>query len=86
MGVTPAEVAAWLGHSDGGELVLRTYAHVHKEDLRAVASALDYSRERVLPADRGPVHWIDQELPGRVVAELGMVQDPETGEWVFDGS
>ncbi len=75
MGVTPAEVAAWLGHSDGGELVLRTYAHVHKEDLRAVASALDYSRERVRPEDRGPIHWLDEPIPDRFLAEMGFERD-----------
>lgn len=83
MGVTPAEVAAWLGHSDGGELVLKTYAHVHKEELHAVAAALDYSRERVLPEDRGPVHWIDQELPARALQDLGMVQDAD-GNWEIE--
>lgn len=77
MGVTPAEVAAWLGHSDGGELVLRTYAHVHKEDLRAVASALDYSRERIKPEDRGPVHWLDEPLPDRLLADMGFERDDE---------
>ena len=75
MGVTPAEVAAWLGHSDGGELVLRTYAHVHREDLRQVASALDYSRERIKPEDRGPVHWLDEPLPDRLLADMGFERD-----------
>lgn len=81
MGASPAEVARWLGHADGGELVLRTYAHVHKDDLRSLASALDYSRARVVPEDRGPVHVVDQELPAHAVESLGMVRDPETGEW-----
>ncbi|ANI91097.1 Tyrosine recombinase XerC-like [Dietzia timorensis] len=81
MGASPAEVAKWLGHADGGELVLRTYAHVHEDDLRSLASALDYSRERVVPADRGPVHVVDQELPAHAADKLGMVRDPETGEW-----
>lgn len=71
MGVTPAEVALWLGHADGGELVLRTYAHVHKEDLRAVAAALDYTKERVVPEDRGPVHVLNEEIPPRMLAEMG---------------
>ena len=77
MGVTPAEVAAWLGHSDGGELVLRTYAHVHREDLRQVASALDYSRERIKPADRGPVHWLDEPIPDRILAGMGFERNDE---------
>lgn len=75
MGVTPAEVALWLGHSDGGELVLRTYAHVHREDLRAVAAALDYTKARVLPEDRGPVHPVQQEIPSRLLAEMGFEVD-----------
>lgn len=81
MGVSPAEVAAYLGHADSGELVLRTYAHVHKDDLRAVARALDYSRPRVVPEDRGPVHVVDQELPAHAVEKLGMVWNAATGEW-----
>ncbi|MCZ0914113.1 tyrosine-type recombinase/integrase [Gordonia amicalis] len=81
MGASPAEVARWLGHADGGELVLRTYAHVHRDDLRSLAVALDYSRARVVPEDRGPVHVVDQELPAHAVESLGMVRDPETGEW-----
>lgn len=33
-GATPAVVAEWLGHADGGVLVLRTYSHVNGGDLR----------------------------------------------------
>lgn len=79
MGVTPAETAAWLGHSDGGELVLRTYAHVERDDLRQVASALDYAKERVLPGDRGPVHWLNEDVPTRVWREAGFDIDENGG-------
>ncbi|HMS73911.1 tyrosine-type recombinase/integrase [Gordonia sp. (in: high G+C Gram-positive bacteria)] len=76
MGRSPAEVAMWLGHSDGGELVLRTYSHVHQDDLRDVAAALDYTKERVMPEDRGPVHPLQEEIPPRLLAEMGF----EVGE------
>ncbi|AUN42576.1 tyrosine-type recombinase/integrase [Tsukamurella tyrosinosolvens] len=35
-GVPAAKVAAWLGHSDGGVLALRTYGHVQPDDLADV--------------------------------------------------
>ncbi|MFJ7619825.1 tyrosine-type recombinase/integrase [Rhodococcus erythropolis] len=37
-GLSPAQVAAWLGHADGGVLALRVYTHVEKEELEAAAT------------------------------------------------
>lgn len=39
-GATPAAVAGWLGHSDGGTLVLRTYAHVTSAEVDQLATLL----------------------------------------------
>jgi integrase len=41
-GVDPATVARWLGHSDGGALVLRTYCHPDEEHGRAVATKVNF--------------------------------------------
>ncbi|WP_082965555.1 tyrosine-type recombinase/integrase [Gordonia sp. 852002-51296_SCH5728562-b] len=40
-GLSAAQVAEWLGHSDGGVLALRTYTHVAGEELSAAASVFD---------------------------------------------
>jgi len=37
-GVDPKTLAEWLGHADGGMLVLRTYGHVRQEHAAAVAA------------------------------------------------
>lgn len=39
-GATPSAVAAWLGHADGGTLVLRTYAHTDVSEVDALAEML----------------------------------------------
>ncbi|WP_438472805.1 tyrosine-type recombinase/integrase [Rhodococcus erythropolis] len=39
-GATPSAVAAWLGHADGGTLVLRTYAHTDASEVDALAELL----------------------------------------------
>ena len=39
-GATPPEVADWLGHADGGTLVLRTYAHTDASEVDALAALL----------------------------------------------
>lgn len=39
-GATPSAVAAWLGHADGGTLVLRTYAHTDASEVDALAALL----------------------------------------------
>jgi integrase len=39
-GATPSAVAAWLGHADGGTLVLRTYAHTDESEVDALAARL----------------------------------------------
>lgn len=39
-GLSPAQVAAWLGHADGGVLALRVYSEVLPEELDAAAAAL----------------------------------------------
>ncbi|SDC55553.1 Site-specific recombinase XerD [Rhodococcus tukisamuensis] len=39
-GATPSAVAAWLGHADGGTLVLRTYAHTDVSEVDALAALL----------------------------------------------
>ncbi len=38
VGVDPKTVAEWLGHSDGGVLVLRTYGHVRPDHAAAAAA------------------------------------------------
>jgi site-specific recombinase XerD len=40
-GVSVAAVASWLGHSDGGALLLRTYAHVMPSDAERGRAVLD---------------------------------------------
>lgn len=40
-GLSAAQVAEWLGHSDGGVLALRTYTHVAGSELTAAASVFD---------------------------------------------
>lgn len=65
MGASPATTAAWLGHSDGGALALRTYAHTDADDLSAAAALLDYSKPR---PDPGVVTGaITAEALGRLV-------------------
>jgi hypothetical protein len=53
-GVSVAAVASWLGHGDGGALLLRTYAHVMPSDAergRAVLeAALGGGRDRLQSA------------------------------------
>ncbi|MFC9980905.1 tyrosine-type recombinase/integrase [Gordonia sp. NPDC127522] len=39
-GATPSAVAAWLGHADGGTLVLKTYAHTDASEVDALANLL----------------------------------------------
>ncbi|WP_341268097.1 tyrosine-type recombinase/integrase [Gordonia malaquae] len=39
-GVPPAQIAAWLGHADGGQLALRTYVHVEAPELGDLAKML----------------------------------------------
>jgi site-specific recombinase XerD len=40
-GVSVAAVASWLGHGDGGALLLRTYAHVMPSDADRGRAVLD---------------------------------------------
>jgi site-specific recombinase XerD len=40
-GVSVAAVASWLAHSDGGALLLRTYAHVMPSDAERGRAVLD---------------------------------------------
>lgn len=40
-GVSVAAVASWLGHGDGGALLLRTYAHVMPSDAARGRAVLD---------------------------------------------
>lgn len=42
-GLSPAQVAAWLGHGDGGVLALRVYTHVEREELGAAAAVFEGS-------------------------------------------
>lgn len=42
-GITFATIAAWLGHSDGGMLVAKTYGHLRKEFSEAMALRMDFS-------------------------------------------
>lgn len=61
-GASPAVVAAWLGHADGGELVLRTYSHVHSADLLGAAALLTkggVSEPSVTPDDPRLADWND---------------------------
>jgi len=39
-GAPPSAVAAWLGHADGGTLVLKTYAHTDASEVDALATLL----------------------------------------------
>jgi integrase len=41
-GVDYATIASWLGHSDGGVLVMRTYGHVRKDHSNAMAAKMDF--------------------------------------------
>jgi integrase len=41
-GIDPKTVADWLGHADGGVLVLKTYGHVRPEHAAAAAAKLSF--------------------------------------------
>lgn len=42
VGVDPKTIAQWLGHSDGGVLVLRTYGHVRPDHAAASAAKVTF--------------------------------------------
>ncbi|HNQ89976.1 MAG TPA: site-specific integrase [Verrucomicrobiota bacterium] len=42
-GVPVATVAAWLGHKDGGALLLKTYSHLRTEHSAAMAARVSFS-------------------------------------------
>ncbi|YCK39716.1 tyrosine-type recombinase/integrase [Actinomadura sp. ATCC 39365] len=53
-GESPKAVADWLGHSDGGALLLRTYAHLMPKSEERMRKVIDAARSRAeIPAD-GP--------------------------------
>ena len=41
-GVDPATIAKWLGHHDGGKLVLETYGHIRDEHSRLMAAKVKF--------------------------------------------
>lgn len=45
LGADPQTVSRWIGHKDGGVLLLRTYAQVRAEHRAAIAAKLDLSVE-----------------------------------------
>jgi len=51
-GVDVPTVSYWLGHKDGGVLVLKTYSHVLNEHSRAMARKLDWQLPAALSGPR----------------------------------
>ena len=49
LGADPQTVSQWIGHKDGGSLLLKTYASVRKPHREAIAAKLDLSIK--LPTD-----------------------------------
>jgi integrase len=41
-GIDVPTVARWLGHKDGGALLIRTYSHLLQEDSQAMAAKLTF--------------------------------------------
>jgi len=52
LGADPQTVSRWIGHKDGGILLLKTYASVRTEHRAAMAAKLDLSVQ--LPKDQKP--------------------------------
>jgi len=52
LGADPQTVSRWIGHKDGGILLLKTYAQVRTEHRAAMAARLDLSVQ--LPKDQKP--------------------------------
>lgn len=53
-GESPKAVAEWLGHSDGGVLLLKTYAHLMPSSEQRMRTAIDAALRRPDPAAGGP--------------------------------
>lgn len=53
-GENPKAVAEWLGHADGGALLLRTYAHLMPKSEQRMRRAIDSALRRPASAADGP--------------------------------
>jgi integrase len=53
-GVDCGTLAKWVGHKDGGALILRTYQHIHSAHSRAMAQRMDFSEQK--PANVVPIN------------------------------
>jgi integrase len=53
-GESPKAVADWLGHADGGALLLRTYAHLMPKSEQRMRRAIDAALRRPSSASDGP--------------------------------
>jgi integrase len=53
-GENPAAVAEWLGHADGGALLLRTYAHLMPSSEQRMRRTIDAALRRPDSAADGP--------------------------------
>jgi hypothetical protein len=42
--VNPKQAAAWLGHQDGGALLLRIYAHARKDHAQEEAAKVHWTK------------------------------------------
>jgi integrase len=58
-GVPANVVAQWVGHSDGGVLVLQTYSHVRNKHSEQMAKLLTFSVEPESPANVVPMTQTD---------------------------
>jgi len=47
--VNPRQAAAWLGHQDGGALLLRIYAHARKDHAQEEAAKVQWTRPSQQP-------------------------------------
>ena len=48
-GVNPRQAAAWLGHQDGGALLLRIYAHARRDHVQEEAAKVQWTRPSQKP-------------------------------------
>ncbi|WP_204039844.1 tyrosine-type recombinase/integrase [Acrocarpospora phusangensis] len=54
-GENPKAVAEWLGHTDGGVLLLKTYAHLMPKSEQRMRTLVDRALERPADQDHGPL-------------------------------
>jgi integrase len=53
-GESPKAVAEWMGHTDGGVLLLKTYAHLMEKSVRRMRRVIDGALRRPDSAANGP--------------------------------